>query len=313
MEEKAVLFGGAQTLAGVLAGPGTLGRPSELPAVILLDAGLIHRVGPNRVHVKLARDLAALGLCALRFDFAGIGDSDSRDDNVPFEASAVHETTQAMDYLESTYGIRRFILAGICSGANVALRTACHDSRVVGVAAVNGTFMDTIQCQYLKERLEDGVRRRYYRKHVFDVGRWRKLLTGRTNLRHAAGLVTSRMPGLLHRHRPAQRQLDLSVECRLALDHGVRLLLIYSEGSSAWDAFHLTLESGLRSWRTSDRLRVKTVEDTDHVFTLLWSQKLLVDLMHQWVCDSWIAAPAPDVPCGTVAVSLPSMEPNGRT
>jgi len=312
MEEKAVLFGDAETLTGVLTQPGGGGCQPGLPALVILNAGFIHRVGPHRIHVKLARDIASLGLCAFRFDFAGIGDSDSRGDNVPFEASSVRETRQAMDYLESTYGIRDFILAGICSGANVALRTARHDGRVVGVAAINGTLLDSIQSQELREHLENDVRRRYYRKHLFDPGRWRKLLTGKTNLRNAAGLATSTLRRLLQRRLPARPPVDLSAECRLALDRGVRLLLVYSEGSFAWDAFHRTLEPGIQRWRASDRLRVEIVADADHVFTLLWSQELLVGLVHQWVRDAWIADRAPDIPQENVQPPLPSAEQNSR-
>ncbi len=312
MEETAVLFGDADTLVGILTQPsGRCCRPG-LPAVVILNAGFIHRVGPNRIYVKLARDIAGLGLSALRFDFTGIGDSDSRGDNMPFEQSAVRETRQAMDYLESRHGIHEFILAGICSGANVALRTACHDGRVVGLAAINGTFMDTVQSQCLREHLENGIRRRYYRKYLLDPGRWWKLLTGRTHLRHVVGFVASGMRKLVPRRPRARRQVDLSADCRLALDRGVRVLLVYSEGSSAWDAFHLTLEPGLRPWRTPEKVRIETVKDVDHVFTSLWSQELLIDLIHQWVREFGSADPASNVPRESVRTSLPSMEPNGR-
>lgn len=313
MEEQAVLFGDAETLVGVLTRPGGRCCRPGLPAVVILNAGFIHRVGPNRIYVKLARDIASFGLCALRFDFTGIGDSDSRADSMPFEDSSVRETRQAMDYLESRHGIHGFILAGICSGANVALRTACHDSRVVGLAAINGTFTDTVQSQCLSGHLENGIRRRYYRKHLFCPGRWWKLLTGRTHLHNAVGFVASGMRRLAPRRPGVRRQVDLSAECRLALDRGVRVLLVYSEGSSAWDAFHLTLEPGLKPWRTSDRLRIETVEDVDHVFTPLWSQQLLVDLIHGWVHEFGLADPAPNVPRACVPTFLPSMEPNGRT
>jgi hypothetical protein len=73
----------------------------------------------------------------------------------------------------------------------------------------------------------------------------------------------------------------------LLLERGVHLLLIYSEGSAARDAFHLTLEAGLASWRASAQLRIRHVEDVDHIFTPLWSQRFLVDLIAQWLCDLW--------------------------
>jgi alpha/beta superfamily hydrolase len=271
MTETAIQFGAAQSLVGVLTRPDECRSPARAPAVILLNAGSIHRVGPNRIHVQLARSLAARGFCALRFDFSGIGDSASRTDNLPLEASTVGETRQAMDYLEAAQEVHTFVLAGICSGADVAVKTACRDRRVVGVVAINGTLMDAVQSDFLREQIESGVRRRYYRKHPF-------------HLRTLAGFLLheARRPP---RRRPLAGPVDLSSDCRLLLARGVRLFLIYSEGSAAWDAFYLTLAAGLKPWRASARLRIRQVEDVDHVFTPLWSQKLLVDLVVQWMCD----------------------------
>jgi pimeloyl-ACP methyl ester carboxylesterase len=274
MTETAVQFGAAQSLVGVLTRPDECRAPARAPAVIFLNAGSIHRVGPNRIHVQLARNLAARGFCALRFDFSGIGDSGSREDNIPFQASAVLETRQAMDYLETVQDVHAFVLAGICSGADVAVKVACLDRRVVGALAVNGTFMDAVQSDRLKEYLESCVRRRYYRKHL-------------CHLRTLAGFLVHKARNLSRRRAATTEPVDLSSDCRLLLERGVYLFLIYSEGSAARDAFRLTLEAGLKPWRASARLRVREVENVDHVFTPLWSQVLLVSLARQWLCDIW--------------------------
>ena len=76
-----------------------LSRPAlarDRPAVIILNAGVLHRVGPHRLHVALARRLAARGLPALRIDLAGVGDSPGRGDGGSFRASAVADTRAAM-------------------------------------------------------------------------------------------------------------------------------------------------------------------------------------------------------------------------
>jgi alpha/beta superfamily hydrolase len=291
MTEKVALFGDASSIVGILTEPEACPSDSGLPAAVVLNAGFIHRVGPNRIHVKLARKLASSGYCTLRFDFSGIGDSNSRDDNVPGEMSSIHEIQQAMDYVGSRRGIHRFILMGICSGANIAVKTACRDRRVVGIAAVNGTFMNKVQRYHMNAILEGRIRRRYYRKHLFDHRRWWKLLTGRTDLRRAAQSVVERMQGPRTARRASISPLiDTSAECITLLDRGVHLLLVYSEGSSALDAFRLTLEPGLRPRRSCEKLRIETIDDTDHAFTLLWSQDLLMDRIQEWSCDTWPTA-----------------------
>jgi hypothetical protein len=113
MREEALLFGKTKSLVGIITDPPEVKRSNRLPGIILLNAGIIHRVGPNRMHVKIARTLAAMGFVVLRFDFSGIGDSMFRDDNLPFEESAVRETQETMEYLTATRGIKQFHLIGM--------------------------------------------------------------------------------------------------------------------------------------------------------------------------------------------------------
>jgi len=72
IEERMVRFGADHRLFGVLTRTST---SADRPVVVIFNAGAVHRVGPNRVSVTLARELAAAGLAVLRFDLEGIGDS----------------------------------------------------------------------------------------------------------------------------------------------------------------------------------------------------------------------------------------------
>jgi hypothetical protein len=90
--EEAILFGTQSSLVGVITDPPVARQGRRLPAFLLLNAGLVHRVGPNRLHVKIARMLAAMGYVVCRFDFSGVGDSSVRRDSLPFAQSAISET-----------------------------------------------------------------------------------------------------------------------------------------------------------------------------------------------------------------------------
>ena len=130
--EKAVRFGTTASLVGVLT-EAVAGTPdADRPAVLFLNSGILHRVGSCRMHVRLARALSAEGFHCLRFDYSGIGDSDQRRDSLSFEESAVVETREAMDYLAKAKGTKRFVLMGLCSGADMAHETALADERVAG-------------------------------------------------------------------------------------------------------------------------------------------------------------------------------------
>jgi len=83
MREEAVLFGKTRSLVGIITDPHTVVNAHNHPAIVLLNAGVLHRVGPNRLYVKIARKLASAGFVVLRFDLSGIGDSKARRDNLP--------------------------------------------------------------------------------------------------------------------------------------------------------------------------------------------------------------------------------------
>src|ERR1044072_1198890 len=50
-------------------------KNEERPTIVFFNAGMIHRIGPNRIHVKLARKLSNEGYDVFRFDLGGQGDS----------------------------------------------------------------------------------------------------------------------------------------------------------------------------------------------------------------------------------------------
>ena len=75
MREKIVLFGKERSLVGIITDPPKTEKDDNLPAIIFLNSGIIHRVGPNRFTVKMARDLADMGFVSLRMDYSEIGES----------------------------------------------------------------------------------------------------------------------------------------------------------------------------------------------------------------------------------------------
>jgi len=79
MQERVVQFGPDRGLVGILTLPDA-GAEVDAPHVVLLNSGIIHRVGSSRLHVDLARALSSVGVAAFRFDLSGIGDSKRRSD-----------------------------------------------------------------------------------------------------------------------------------------------------------------------------------------------------------------------------------------
>jgi pimeloyl-ACP methyl ester carboxylesterase len=113
--------------------PGRKAGPAEFrPVVILLNAGLLNRTGPNRLYVRMARVFAELGCASLRVDLTGRGDT-------PVSKSTDYDEATFDDYAElkrkvkSRFGPTPIVLVGLCSGADDAIRFAQSDPDVNGM------------------------------------------------------------------------------------------------------------------------------------------------------------------------------------
>ena len=138
VHERVLRLGSEGHLVAIATDPPA---PLAAPGVIFLNAGVLHRVGPHRLHVLLARRLAAAGFAAVRMDLSGIGDSSPVPSGMSFRASSVADVRAAMDGLGSDDGTgARFVLFGLCSGADNALATrgrrSCHTISVASPASL---------------------------------------------------------------------------------------------------------------------------------------------------------------------------------
>jgi len=290
MRDEALLFGKTKSLVGIVTHPPETKRGNNLPAILLLNSGLVHRVGLNRLHVNMARALAAMGFVVLRFDFSGIGDSKVRDDHLPFFKSVVSETQEAMDYLSVARGSERFVLMGICSGAKISFKTACCDSRVVGAVLINAQnhlHDDT------NDELSSFIRNRTLTRHYwrlafsnsFGTKNLLKAITGKVDylsvLREMIGFPIRIL--FRRKRKEASYATNAAADLRLLNERGVRLLHVYSEGDEGLDYLHVILGNEMLELSAHGLLRVEIVQGANHTFTLLWSQEHMLKIVCNWV------------------------------
>ena len=311
VKERTLLFGDAKSLVGIITEPAPSDADPRRPAVVLLNAGILHRVGPNRVHVRLARKLAEAGFLVMRFDYSGIGDSRPRADTKAFARSALAETRQCMDLLQKMpRASGRFLLAGICSGADNALSAATQDDRVVGVALIEPHSIPA-----------PGFVLYQYRRKLLDPRSWWRLLRGRSELlgslreqrAEEAGPAASASPAAAAAPAPVatpaasaapgapvappssaapepapdpdsimpSRQ-EFVRQVRGLVDRGAGICFVYSSESPAYFNYLSLLRRELRRPRAAGRVRVQVLKQTDHVFTPLAVQDALVQTIRGW-------------------------------
>ncbi len=141
LRERIVRMVSGQELFGIVSEPS---EPvaSQLPFVVILNAGSSYRVGPNRLHVSLARQLSSRGFRCLRMDLSGLGDSVASDparENDPYPATAFRDIDAVLKYLRSEFGVERVVLIGLCSGAYAAFQCAVwlSDTTLVESVVIN--------------------------------------------------------------------------------------------------------------------------------------------------------------------------------
>jgi pimeloyl-ACP methyl ester carboxylesterase len=277
VKERTVLIGEDPALVGIVTEPGSASDVECRPACLLLNAGLVHRVGPNRLHVRLARELAAAGFRACRFDLSGRGDSEVRRDGLAFLESSVAEIGTVMDYLGKT-GSRRFVLMGICSGAVNALQLAAVDPRVAGCVAIDGPAYPTRR--YYLRRYAQRARRLETWKNTFAgrnaIGRW---LRGGGAPGEPASEDEFGNP--FGEAKVPDRKAAETV-LRDILGRGVQLFFVFTGSWSIYN-YRDQLADAFPFIRQSGAVRVDYFPGADHTFTRLHNQQILVETVRDWL------------------------------
>jgi dienelactone hydrolase len=170
------------SLFGILVEP--VGAPTDL-CVVMLNAGAIRRIGPNRMWVDIARRWAARGVPTLRLDLEGIGDADGDADRFTrlselYMPELVDQVCAALDVLQARGVGRRFALTGLCAGAFWSFHAALRDERVAAAFMLNprALFWDPSQ-----ETARD------FRRGLLRRSSWRQILRGEVALRRMLTLA----------------------------------------------------------------------------------------------------------------------------
>ena len=110
----------------------------RLPIVVFVSAGLTHRVGPNGLYRKLAAICAELGFGTVRVDLSGVGESPVSTASEQEPLRSRQEVRATFDFLNRTRACTSFVVAGICTGAEVAFEVARTEPRVCAALMING-------------------------------------------------------------------------------------------------------------------------------------------------------------------------------
>ena len=309
LRERAVLFGGARRLFGILTVPPPSTARSDLPPVILLNAGTVHRVGSHRLYVPMARKWAALGFHVLRVDLSGIGDSpvpDGHAENLAYPRDGLEDARAAMDFLEETTTSGKFIVAGLCSGGDIAFQLGFKEPRVASAIMMNPrTFL--VNDLSMVDSYE---RARWSREAVARSDSWKNLLSGDVNLTRAFKLAAPKLKDLVVKrakravtnlmgavlpNAPSteqRRETDVPYCLRTMAERGVDTYLFVTEHDPGVDYVDANYGPAMNALSSIPNYLRTDVKGTDHTFTARWAQEQVSAMITGHLTQRFLAARA---------------------
>ncbi|MGO9886163.1 MAG: alpha/beta fold hydrolase [Solirubrobacteraceae bacterium] len=300
-------------LAAVLAEP--VVKPHHGLGAVLMNAGAVRRIGPNRMWVEAARRWAAGGVPTLRLDFEGFGDADGDEIRYHGNDSAIYapvflsQVLGALDYLQERGIGDRFVLGGLSAGATWALQGALRDSRVCAALMLN------LQMVTYDPGLSPARDLRALVSEPFSLSRLRRAATG-PRLRAFVRWMLATPLRWLKRMASGEsstaatgQELDRALNGLLASNK--RALWIFSDHEPLYDEL---VRSGWEGRLAgSPHITFAHIAVRDHTMRASWCQRQVHAALDRAVEFELEQSPAPTVPAADVIVPRERSQPPSST
>jgi pimeloyl-ACP methyl ester carboxylesterase len=272
IQETVCHFGPQGGLFGILTTPDDAIAVEDAPIALILNAGIVHRVGPFRLHVDLARQLADAGYSTLRLDLSGLGDSAQRTGKIDTLNRAELDVRDAMDHLQKETGVDRFVIIGLCSGAYNAHQVSVTDDRIVGSVFMDGIVFRTLGF-FWRHKVGRMLKPRFWRNAI------KRRLTGE-NSSDSEGAGQTLAEGEFF-----GEDLDKDLVIRdleSLMNRGVRMLFLYTDGyddicgrSQFKEMYGLLPDEG--------QLQVEYYPKSEHTFRIIENREAACGRVTSWM------------------------------
>jgi alpha-beta hydrolase superfamily lysophospholipase len=283
-DERSLPFGTEGRLHGILCTP--KGQPSRA-VVVLVNSGYNTHTGWARMHVTIARALAARGIASYRIDCSGIGDSPlppGVSSQLLYTEDQIADVRAALDAI-APLGLGPAMLSGRCSGAYASLQACARDPRVSGVIAINTLRLILDPRETFEQIMAAGSSSLAdYRKRALSWPVLRDLLTFRLPLLPIARRVGRKLAGMLiAKIVPYTGTLTLAGRLRQAVRdqaasfvaRDVKIILLYAENDGGRD--EVIRYFGPEPAGGYAHAEVRVVPGTEHNMTAPHAQAAILD------------------------------------
>ena len=278
MNETICQFGPQQSITGILSQPEESQRVEDAPIAIILNAGIVHRIGPFRLHVDLARNLAQKGYSTLRMDLSGLGDSTPRQGKVESDRRAMFDVNDAMEFLTKETGVDKFVLVGLCSGAYNAHQVAVKDERVVGAVFMDGIVFRTF-----------GFFIRHYVFRLFKPRFWRNAVKRRLHSQESNDGQAGQSLAESEFFSDELVQDEIIRDLKNLMQRGVQMLFLYTDGFD--DICGREQFQEMYGFRPDDgQLQVEYYPKSEHTFRLTENRRVACERVATWFEKQFVVA-----------------------
>ena len=184
-----------------------------------------------------------------------------------------------MDFVTSKLGTRRFLLGGLCSGADISHQVALSDDRVVGMIALDAIAYPRLG--YYVRRVGRWIRNpRYVYRQAIRLARSCKL--GRV-LFGSSSEDSKTVPfRLFERDLPPQEAV--AAEIQSLVNRGLQALYIFAGGCPWYNSAGQFLDN-FPNLRGNTQVEVEYFPQADHTYLLVADRDGLIARIENWVAS----------------------------
>lgn len=314
LRERAVHLGRQPELFGIVSEPCD-GPDETLPSVLLVNAGSSYRVGPNRLHVRLTRQLASCGFRCLRLDLGGLGDSPVSDpdrENDPYPVAVFRDIDIALQFLEQQFGARRVVLMGLCSGAYAAFQSAAQLSSPLLVESVLINPLTFFWREGMSLEASPAARLQSWTDSLAALRRpekWLRVLTGRSKMGFTGVLKILRDRWKLRdqfggsnpaeddeaaAHLPSHpSREDLPGDLRRIAAANRHLACFFARSDPGYGLLMFSAKRMVRELRRTGRMSVYCFDGADHTFSRRTPRRTLIQAIAEHLCRRYLPPSGP--------------------
>lgn len=298
----ALRFGSANHLFGVLTEP-EAGSKAHVPPVLLLTGGVTPRTAGNNSYITLAKRLGKNGHGVLRMDVSFVGESSTPTgapghDTDPFPPSILDDARAGLERIGATVSPSTKVwIYGLCSGAYAAFHTAHQSTRTQGAFLVNPERFElggmgaesaesTAAAPPPMAAVDQIEQMNRYWQVMRDPKAWKKLLSGKADVRYLANVLRSRAGSMIASAterigaKLGRAPKGLAGDFHALVTRGARVHLVFSDGDPGHAA--VLAEIGPRFAELAELgLEVKVFPGADHNFHEMDSRAEMIDWVEQ--------------------------------